>query len=157
MVQQKKEKKEEKKEIQIELTREMLLEQRDTLKIEQVQLSRGAVYVREMTGTEKDIWERSMMKRIANPDPNANVEYETTLEDYKGKLAVVTLCDRHGNLLFTMRDVKKLSSMMSASNLEKVIEVAQEINGISQKDKKEILGNLEAGQQEDSSSGSASS
>lgn len=142
----------------IVLTREMLLEQRDELKIERVELSRGYVYVREMTGKEKDIWERSMMRRVTIPGQAGNqmqaTQYETTLEDYKGKLAVVTVCDESGNLLFDMRDVKKLSAQLSASNLEKIVEKAQEINAISQKDKDEILGNLEQDLKDNSTSDS---
>lgn len=149
--------KEEKK--AIILTREMLLETRDTLKLEPVVLTRGTVYVREMTGKEKDIWERSMMKRVSVPGgaqvAGQQTQYETTLENYKGKLAVSTLSDENGNLLFDMRDVAKLSSMMSASNLEKVVEAAQKINAISEADKKDILGNSEAGQQNNSTLGSA--
>lgn len=145
-----------KEEVQVFLTREMLLETRDELKIEKVEISRGIVFVREMSGREKDLWERSMMKRVNVPgQKNIAVSYETTLEDYKGKLAVVTMCDESGNLLFDMRDVKKLSMQLSATNLEKIVEVAQKINAISDKDKEEILGNLEADQQDNSSLGSA--
>lgn len=143
-----------KNETQVFLTREMILDTRDELKIEKVELTRGIVFVREMSGEEKDIWERSMMKRVQAPGAK-EATYETTLDHYKAKLAVVTMCDEHGNLLFDMRDIRKLSKMMSASNLEKVVEAAQAINAISQKDKEEILGNSEADQQDNSTLGSA--
>ena len=39
------------------LSRENLL-QKDELQIEKVELSRGFVFVREMTGKEKDVWEK---------------------------------------------------------------------------------------------------
>ena len=125
------------------LTKEMLL-QRDDLKIEKVELSKGFVYVREMTGHEKDIWEQSMLKQKPSGDKRKPVEYETTLEDFRAKLAVVTVCDAEGNLLFKPEDVKTLSRMMSATNMEKIIDVAQRINAISQKDRDEILKNSEA-------------
>lgn len=145
----------------INLTRDMILETRDELEVAPVELKgkngkvRGIIYVREMSGTEKDIWERSMMKRVASPNPKESTTYETTLEDYKGKLAVVTLCDESGNLLFDMRDVKKLSRQLSATNLERIVNKAQEINAISEKDKEEILGNSEADQKDNSTLGSA--
>lgn len=135
------------------LTRDALL-QKDDLKIEKVDLSRGFVFVREMTGHEKDVWEQSMLKQKPSGDKRKPVEYETTLEDFRAKLAVVTVCDAEGNLLFKPEDVKTLSRMMSATNMEKIIDVAQRINAISQKDRDEILKNSEADLDGNSNSGS---
>ena len=136
------------------LTKDLLL-QRDDLKIEKVELTRGYVFVREMTGSEKDRWEQSMLKQKPNGNKNAAVEYETTLEDFRAKLAVVTMCDADGNLLFEAKDIKALNKAMSATNMEKIVEVAQRLNAISQKDKDEILKNSEADQEDSSSSDSA--
>jgi hypothetical protein len=136
------------------LNRELLL-QRDELKIEKVELTRGHVFVREMTGREKDIWEQSMLKQKASGDKNKAVEYETTLEDFRAKLAVVTVCDAEGNLLFEPKDVKTLNKMMSATNIERIVNIAQKLNAITEKDKDEILKNSEAVPDGNSSSGSA--
>lgn len=135
------------------LTRELLL-QKDDLKIEKVELTRGFVYVREMTGHEKDIWEQSMLKQKASGNPNKPVEYETVLEDFRAKLVVVTVCDENGNLVLEAKDVKVLNKMMSASNMEKIVEVAQRLNAITQKDRDEIVKNLEADPVVSSNSGS---
>lgn len=135
------------------LTRELLL-QKDDLKIEKVELTRGFVYVREMTGHEKDIWEQSMLKQKASGNPNKPVEYETVLEDFRAKLVVVTVCDENGNLVLEAKDVKVLNKMMSASNMEKIVEVAQRLNAITQKDRDEIVKNLEADPVASSNSGS---
>lgn len=135
------------------LTREALL-QKDDLKVEKVELSRGFVFVREMTGHEKDVWEQSMIKQKPQGNKNKGIEYETSLEDFRAKLAVVTVCDAEGNLLFKPEDVKTLSRMMSATNMEKIIDVAQRINAISQKDRDEILKNSEADQVGNSNSDS---
>ncbi len=135
------------------LTRELLL-QKDDLKIEKVELTRGFVYVREMTGHEKDIWEQSMLKQKASGNPNKPVEYETVLEDFRAKLVVVTVCDENGNLVLEAKDVKVLNKMMSASNMEKIVEVAQRLNAITQKDRDEIVKNLEADPAASSNSGS---
>lgn len=136
------------------LSRELLL-QKDDLKIEKVELSRGYVFVREMTGHEKDIWEQSMLKQKPNGDRNKGIEYETTLEDFRAKLAVVTVCDVDGNLLFEPKDVKLLNKSMSATNIEKIITVAQRLNAVTEKDKEDILKNSEADQEDSSSSDSA--
>jgi hypothetical protein len=135
------------------LTKEMLL-QRDDLKIEKVELSKGFVYVREMTGHEKDIWEQSMLKQKPSGDRNRIMTYETTLEDFRAKLAVVTVCDEKGDLVFEPGDVKNLSKMMSASNLEKIVETAQRLNAITTADKEEILKNSEADLNDSSNSDS---
>lgn len=135
------------------LNREALL-QRDELKIEKVQLTRGFVYVREMTGREKDIWEQSMLKQKPSGDKNNPIRYETTLENFRAKLAVVTVCDENGELLLKPSDVENLNKMMSASNIERIIEVAQKLNAITEKDKDEILKNSETDPDEGSNSGS---
>jgi hypothetical protein len=135
------------------LTRDLLL-QKDDLKIEKVELSRGHVFVREMTGREKDIWEQSMLKQKPSGDRNRGIEYETTLEDFRAKLAVVTICDSEGNLLFEQKDVKNLNKVMSASNMEKIISVAQRLNAITESDKEEVLKNSETVPENNTSSGS---
>jgi hypothetical protein len=136
------------------LNREALL-QSDELQIEKVELTRGHVFVREMTGYEKDVWEQSMLKQKQTGNKNAPIEYETTLEDFRAKLAVVTVCDENGNLLFEPKDVKVLNKMMSATNMEKIVEVAQRLNAVTQKERDEILKNLEADQEDSSISASA--
>jgi len=80
--------------------------------------------------------------------------YETILEDFRAKLAVVTVCDEKGDLVFEPGDVKNLSKMMSASNLEKIVETAQRLNAITTADKEEILKNSEADLNDSSNSDS---
>ena len=138
------------------LTREAILETQDTLQIEKVELTRGFVYVREMTAFEKNIWEQSLLKKAPSGNPNVNAGYETSLDNFRAKLAVNTMCDETGKLLFDMRDVKKISIQMSASNLEKVVDKAQGLNSITEEDKDEILKNSEAEPAEDSNLNSAS-
>lgn len=135
------------------LTREALL-QKDDLKVEKVELSRGFVFVREMTGHEKDVWEQSMLKQKPQGNKNKGVEYETTLEDFRAKLAVVTVCDADGNLIFKPEDVKVLNKMMSATNMERIVTAAQKLNAISEQEKEELLKNSEADQTDSSNSNS---
>ena len=135
------------------LTREALL-QKDDLKVEKVELSKGYVFVREMTGHEKDVWEQSMLKQKPSGNKNKGVEYETTLEDFRAKLAVVTVCDAEGNLLFKPEDAKVLNMMMSATNMERIVTAAQKLNAISEQEKEELLKNSEADQTDSSNSNS---
>lgn len=135
------------------LTREALL-QKDDLKVEKVELSKGYVFVREMTGHEKDIWEQSMLKQKPSGNKNKGVEYETTLEDFRAKLAVVTVCDAEGDLLFKPEDARVLNKMMSATNMERIVTAAQKLNAISEQEKEELLKNSEADQTDSSNSNS---
>ena len=134
------------------LNREALL-QKDALKIEKVELTRGFVFVREMTAKDKDDWEQSILKQKTNS--KGSVQYETSLEDFRAKLAVATVCDEEGKLLFKPQDIKLLNAAMSASNMEKIVDAAQRLNAITEKDREEILKNSEADQESSSNSDSA--
>lgn len=113
------------------LTREDLLK-RDKLKIEKVDLGNGDyVYVRQWTGKEKDIFERSLMKPVKNSDGQI-IGTEQDLEDFRAKLAVSCLCDEKGELLLKPEDYKKLSESMKASKLDKIVEVAQRLNQVEE-------------------------
>ena len=135
------------------LSREALL-QRDELKIERVELSKGHVFVREMTGLEKDIWEKSMLKEKPSGNKNRPVEYEVNIEGFRAKLAIVTVCNEKGVLMFKPEDVRVLNQMMNAANLDRIITVAQRLNAITEKDKEELLKNSETDLEESSNSGS---
>lgn len=138
------------------LTKEALLSKRDDLKKEEVEIDRGIVYVREMTARERNVWEQSVLKK----DPTANkakgeAGYEASLDDFYGKLAVSTICNEDGELLFTIRDARALSEKLSATSMEKIVKVAQELNAISKEDREEILKNSEAEEETSSDSNSA--
>lgn len=125
------------------MTRDALL-QKDDLKKEKVELTKGFVYVREMTAAEKNNFEMSMLKQVRTGNVKNPVSYETSLDNYRTKLAICTVCDEEGNLLFTMKDVSLLAQSISASNLEKIVDKASEINAITKEDREEILKNSEA-------------
>lgn len=144
------------------LTKEMLLEQKDVLAIEKVELRdskgnvRGHVFVREMTAKEKNTWELSMTKVLPKIG-NQQQETTVTLEDYRAKLAICTICDEQGNRLFDMKPniIATLSERLSAFNMETIADVASKLNKITKEDQDELIKNLEAGPKEDSNSGSA--
>jgi hypothetical protein len=117
------------------LNREALLKKED-LEVVAIDFGNGeGIYVRQMTGYERDIWERS----IIDVDDKGNVKRK--MDDFRAKLVVCTACDQSGKLLFKQADAKALSHSMSASRLEKIVEVAQRINKITEQDKEELVKN----------------
>ena len=143
------------KEKQKLLDKDALLRKED-LEIVQVDLGKNEyVFVRQMTGRERDGFERSLVHRFK--DAKGRFDYEMRLDDFRAKLAVHTVCDDKGNLLLQPGDYEQLSTNMSAARLEKIVNVAQKLNAITEEDKEELIKNLDAGQAGSSSSGSAES
>jgi hypothetical protein len=121
------------------LNREMLLT-REELDIVKVELDeKRHVFVRQMTGHERDLFEQSFLTKTK--DGKGNTVYDTTTEDYRGKLAVVTICDDKGTLILKPGDASMIGKMMSAQTLDKIVKVAQEINGLTLKEEEEIQKN----------------
>jgi hypothetical protein len=127
---------------------------KQALKIEKVEFENGDyVFVREMTGKDRDNFENSIMK--ARKDNKGNIQgYDQILENFRSKLAVTTVCDESGELMFTPRDADKLSECISITNLEKIVEVSSSLNKITPKDKEDLLKNSEAAPDGNSNSGS---
>jgi len=126
------------------LTREDLLKG-DAVEIQPVDLGDGIVYVKQMTGRERDIFESSIIK--AKRDAKGNVvSYETVMEDLRAKLVVMTLCDEKGNLLFKLEEAGTLNKLLNAKKIDLIVEAAQKLNGITEKDKEDLVKNLEQGQ-----------
>lgn len=141
-------------------TKGILLDRKALLAKEELQVVKvtfeddNFVYVRQMTGHERDAFEQSMLRKIKDKK-DAVTGYESTLDDFRAKLAVVTLCDEKGNLLLEPSDYLVLSTAMTAKKLETIVNKAQEINKITDEDKEELLKNSVAGLEDNSSSGSA--
>ena len=118
------------------LNREALLQKED-LDIVKVDLGKKEfVYVRQMTGHERDLFESSIVSLN-----EAGTGLDRKLEDFRAKLAVCTVCDADGKLVLKQADIKVLSRAMSAARLEKIVNVAQEINKISEEDKEGLVKN----------------
>lgn len=135
------------------LNRAKLLE-KEKLEVEKVELGNDEfVYVKQMTGRERDNFEQSLLKK--NRDTKGQViGYEQATEDFRAKLAVVTLCDETGKLLLEPRDYGTLSQNMSAARLEKIVNAAQKLNAISEQDKEELVKNSNPEPEDNSNSGS---
>ena len=137
-----------------QLDRKALL-QKEKVQIEKVELGGdNFVYVRQMSGRERDHFEQSMLKAVRNTKGQVE-SYEQSLEDYRAKLATATMCDADGNMLLLPDDVGTLSKNMSAVTLDKIIAKAQELNKISEADKEALVKNSEVAQSDNSDSASA--
>ncbi len=124
------------------LDRNSLLK-KDTLKVKRVDLEDDEfVYVREMTGREKDRFEQSLTKQIKNKE-GVLTGVESNTEDFRAKLVVCTVCDENGNLLLDFKDYELLSKNMKASKLAAIAEAATEVNSISKKEQDELVKNSE--------------
>jgi len=136
------------------LDKKALLE-KEKLQVEKVDLGNdNYVYVRQMTAHDRDVWERSILREKRNSKGQLET-YETVLEDFRAKLAVITICDEEGNLILDQKDYPTLSRNISAARLEKIINAAQKLNAISEQDKEDLLKNSVVGQADNSSSDSA--
>jgi len=125
---------------------------KEVLEIVKVDLGKGShVFVRQMTGRERDTFEQSMVQ--ARRDVKGNIiAYDQALADFRAKLAVVTLCDEAGELLLKPSDYTVLSANMSAARLAAIADAAQKVNRMSEEDKEGLVKNLESGQGDASSS-----
>lgn len=136
------------------LNREALLV-KEALEIKKVEFADGNyVYVRQMTGRERDTFEQSLLKKVRDKKGTV-VSYEQSTEDFRAKLAVSTVCDEEGNLLLAFGDYALLSVNMSARKLETIVNVAQALNNISEEDKEALVKKLSADQDGNSNSDSA--
>ena len=106
------------------LTKDQILEAND-LKNEAVDVPEwgGTVFVRTMTGADRDQFENSMVSTL--PDGTR----KTDMSNLRAKLVALTLVDETGARLFDVTDVDRLG-LKAAGALEKVFVVAQRINGL---------------------------
>jgi len=116
------------------LTREAIL-QADDLPRELVEVPEwgGALYVRALTGAERDAFEQSIVEtRGKNTRMN--------LRNIRARLVALTVIDEDGNRLFSDDDVEALGRK-SAAALNRVFEVAQRLSGLRPEDVEELAGN----------------
>jgi hypothetical protein len=105
----------------------------------------GDVYVKSLTGSERDAFEGSLLST------DAKGKNKVTYTNIRAKLVAKTVCDENGVRLFTDDDIKDLSKK-SAAALQRVFEVAQRLSGLSDEDVKELTGELKNDQSEGSTS-----
>jgi len=112
----------------------------------------GAVYVRALTGAERDAFEQSMVEmRTVRQGRRQETVREMRLQNIRARLCALTICDEEGNRLFTDADVQALGRK-SASALNRVFQVAQRLSGLTDEDVEELAGNSDEIRSDDSSS-----
>lgn len=119
------------------LTREQIL-QADDLPKQPVPVPEwgGEVYVRTLTGHERDAWEAECVlfdgrKATTNMD---------ALNRTRARLCARCICDETGKRLFTDEDIEALGAK-SAAALDRVYEVAAKLNKVSKEDLEELAKN----------------
>ena len=90
----------------------------------------GEVWVKGMSGTERDNFEAGIIERRGK-DTNVN------MKNIRAKLAAACLCDENGKRLFADADIPALAAK-SAAALQRVFAVAQRLSGIGDDEVKEL-------------------
>ena len=128
------------------LTREAILNAED-LKRELVTVTGwgGDVFVRSLTGKERDAFELSMVSIKGKTR-------ETKLENLRARLVALTVVHENGVRLFSEKDIPALGEK-SAECLDLVFDVAQKLSGLHKEDVDELTKNSDAPQNDDFISG----
>lgn len=126
------------------LDRDSIL-QADDLAREEVDVPEwgGRVYVRVMTGAERDSYEQACLE--ATKDGRADVE------GLRVRLLLMTLSDDKGSTLFTAQDADVLAGK-SAAAIDRCFQVALRLNGLTEEAGKDAAGNSNGDRSGDSGS-----
>ena len=84
------------------------------------------VYVRSMTGTERDLYEVDLMENKDSP-------LKERLHNMRAKLVVLTTVDEDGERVFADEDVEVVGKK-SATALNHIVEAAQTLNALTDKE-----------------------
>jgi len=116
-----------------ELTRDAVLAA-DDLRLEPVRVPEwgGLLYVRSLTGTQRDEFEQACM--------DARRGNRLDVRGLKARLLVMTVCDGAGGLMFGPKDVEAIRAK-SAAAIERVWDTAQRLNGLTAEAVEELAGN----------------
>lgn len=112
------------------LSKEDILEANDTEEVREVEVPEwgGSVYVGEMTAAERDRLEDDTY------DLNERGEMQDlSMVGYRARVLALTLRDEDGERIFEYEDWRKIADK-AAKPVDKVFDVATEINGLSEED-----------------------
>lgn len=118
------------------LSRQDILSVQD-IKLEEVPVPEwgGVVFVKGMTGMERDSFEAAVVQQRGK-------NMQVNMVNIRAKLAALTVCDEDGVRVFTEQDVKELGKK-SAAALNRIYEVASRLSGITESDVEELAGEIE--------------
>jgi hypothetical protein len=127
----------------ITLTREAILAATDLPKeLIDVPEWGGSVWVRGLTGAERDRFENSVIEQKGR-DRSLN------LRNVRAKLCALCMVDEEGKRLFADSDIQALGQK-SAAALSRVFDAAQRLSGLTREDVKELAENLDDAQSDGS-------
>lgn len=102
----------------------------------------GSVFVRSISGAERDAWELSITgSKTGNTQLN--------LKNLRARLIVLAACDAEFRPIFNEGDVRALGDR-NAKALQRVFEVAQRLAGMTKADVEELSGNSNGESNDDS-------
>lgn len=90
----------------------------------------GQVTIKEMSGFARDRFETSIMGK----NGGAN------MQNIRSKLVIASVIDESGNLMFTEKDINKLSNKSGAA-LDRIYDAVQKLNKITDADVDELAKN----------------
>ena len=117
------------------LSKEAILQQADR-KVEMVEVPEwgGVVYVRSLTGAERDQFESSIVERNGR-------DVRTNLRNLRARLVVMAACDENGEPIFSTEDAAALGAKNAAA-LDRIFSVAQRLSGLRDNDVQELAENF---------------
>lgn len=120
------------------LSREEILKA-DDLKVEEVDVPEwgGVVRVRALSGTERDLYEVSIVERAADGS------YVDNFVNRRAKLAALSIVDENGERMFTELDVVALGKKNTAA-LSRVLGTISGLSGLGDAADQDAEGNSEA-------------
>ncbi len=122
------------------LTREEILSKWSRLQIEPVIVDGDEVYVRELTASERDAYESSIMNMRIGADGTQS--FTTNTRDMRARLVAMSLCDEEGTRVFGDDDVAAVGAL-SAAAIDKVFGIAKRLSAVTDDDLEELVGNSE--------------
>lgn len=99
----------------------------------------GGVYVREMMARERDRYEQWVMD-IRYDDKGKVTRQKPILQQARAKLCVLTMVGPDGERYFADDDVSEVDTL-GAAYIDKCFAVARRLNGLSEEDIEELVGN----------------
>ena len=105
------------------LDKKSILNSDDLPKVEvQCELWGGSVWIRTMSGSERDDFEQSCVSKKGK---------EMNLKNIRARLCVLCICNEKGERLFDARDIEALGKK-SSKMLDLCFSKAQELNGLTE-------------------------
>lgn len=105
-------------------------------RVEIPEWNHGVVYVRVMTGAERDWLDAASLTTEGEPK-----SVEERLAGWRGRLVAATACHEDGRSLFNLADAPALGKK-AARALDRIVDVAQRLNAITQHEVEVLTGTL---------------